>query len=44
VIFFQLLDQNQLCKLDGSDTIITTVDINFVAHIFVEYRLSFGLE
>jgi hypothetical protein len=29
VIFFQLFDQNRLCKLDGSNTVITTVDVNF---------------
>jgi hypothetical protein len=44
VILFQLLDQNRLGELDCSNTVITTVDINFIAHIFIEYRLSFGLE
>jgi hypothetical protein len=37
-------DQNWLCEFDGSNIVITTVDIKFIATIFIEYRLSFGLE
>jgi hypothetical protein len=44
VILFQLLNQNRLCEFDGSNAIITTVDVNFIAHILIEYGLSFGLE